>query len=236
MHLDSHHSAERWLLFSGDYQPALTFFLKQHTPRDGYALDVGANLGFYTVKLAHWTGPNGRVAAFEANPAMVQRITQQLALNNFSHVDVVPQPAHSQAETLTFYVSSSPGKSSIHNTHVAAPVQALTLQAITLDAYLQQQDWPRLDVIKLDIEGNDCSALLGARASLERFRPVIAFEYWLNTPESVARQAFDLLDSLGYVWRQLQRNGQQTPFKWEHTIPSSSHIDIVVLPDKIQEG
>ncbi|NDJ77940.1 MAG: FkbM family methyltransferase, partial [Chloroflexi bacterium] len=191
MHLDSRNPAERWLIFSGDYQPALTHLLSQHTPRGGYALDVGANLGFYTLKFAQWTGPDGRVAAFEANPALAQRLEEQVTLNDFAHVAVVAQPVHSQAETLTFYISASPGKSSIHSAHVAAPTETLTLQAITLDAYLHQHDWPRLDVVKMDIEGNDCNALLGARETLARFRPVIVFEYWFSTPDTITQQVFD---------------------------------------------
>jgi len=57
MTLDSRQDAERWLLFSGNYQPALTAFLKRHTPPGGTCLDVGANLGFYTLNFAQWAGP-----------------------------------------------------------------------------------------------------------------------------------------------------------------------------------
>lgn len=69
MQPDSRQPAERWLLYSGNYQPALTLILKQRTPSGGYCLDIGANLGFYTIKFARWAGPTGRVVAFEANPA-----------------------------------------------------------------------------------------------------------------------------------------------------------------------
>jgi FkbM family methyltransferase len=229
LEVDSRQSAERGLLIAGDYQPALTHALKQRTPAGGACLDVGANLGFYALKFAQWVGPQGRVAAFEANPALAERIKRHVALNGFPHVDVVCDPVHREVGPVSFYISSSPGKSSIHASHVPDPVRALTLTAITLDTYLQAHDWPRLDAIKLDIEGNDCNALLGARVSLARFRPFIAFEYWHNTPREIAEETAALLDSLGYSLRGLLRSGRQIPFDWQQTETRRPlrHVDVI---------
>lgn len=236
MHLDSRQPAERWLLYAGNYQPALTTFLKRHTPPGGTCLDVGANLGFFTLMLARHVGPRGQVVAVEANPALAQRITTDAARNGFSHVTVIEQPIHVRAEPVTFYIASAPGKSSLLAGHVAAPLQTLTLTATTIDAIAQAQHWTRLDVIKLDIEGNDCNALLGARETLARFRPAVVFEYWYTTPPGTARAAFALLDDLGYRVTVLHRDSRQTPFDWRAmcdgraAIPSSNHHDIVALP------
>ena len=228
--LDSRQPAERWLLFSGNYHPAVTHLLRQHTPAGGGCLDVGANLGFYTLKFARWVGPAGRVAAFEANPVMLDRIRRNVALNGFAHVDVVDQPIHRQAEPVTFHVSASPGKSSIHAWQVADPVQTLHLTTTTIDAYLNTQNWPRLDVIKLDIEGNDCNALLGASDSLARFHPFIIFEYWCSTPADVADEAFSLLDGLSYKLFSLRRDGRPVPFDRRARQDTHHHSDIMALP------
>src|SRR5262245_23640309 len=159
-------------------------------------MDIGANLGFYALKFAHWVGGQGRVAAFEANPALVRRIEENRDLNRFSHLDVVAKAVHHQAGDITFYVSDSRGKSSVMAGHVPRPAQVLTVPAMTLDAYLQQQAWKRLDVLKLDIEGNDCHALLGMQEALARFRPFVVFEYWYDTPADIADAAFNLLARL----------------------------------------
>ncbi|MBN2305522.1 MAG: FkbM family methyltransferase [Anaerolineae bacterium] len=230
--LDTRQPAERWLLVAGDYQPALTHILKTYTPPGGYCLDVGANLGFYALKFARWTGPAGRVLAFEANPALVDRIAQQAALNTFTQIEIDRRPIHVRAEPVTFYIAPNPGKSSIHARQVADPLDTLTLTATTLDAALAERGWPRLDVIKLDIEGNDCNALLGARESLARFRPVIAFEYWYSTPPDVAAAAFDLLASLGYRLTGLYRDGRRVPFEWQtekDTKHDIKHIDVIAV-------
>jgi FkbM family methyltransferase len=229
MTVDSRQPSQRWLLYSGNYQPALTFFLKKHTPDGGTCLDVGANLGFYTLQLARWTGPHGRVIACEANPALVQHIAQDVALNGFATVTLVERPIHVRVEPVTFYISPSPGKSSVDAGHVAHPVQTLSLTTTTIDLLCQEQGWPRLDVIKLDIEGNDCNALLGARETLARFQPVIAFEYWYSTPPEIADATFDMLDRLGYRLTGLLRNGKTIPFDRQAT-GGFKHVDVIGMP------
>lgn len=237
LQVDSREPAQRWLLYSGSYQPAVTHALRQHTPRGGWCLDVGANLGYYTITLAAWAGSEGRVAAFEANPAMAAQVRANVQLNatrdDFAPVDVVAQPVHHCVGPVTFYVSDSPGKSSVVAGHVRAPVEQLTLEAITIDSYLTAQGWPRLDIIKIDIEGNDCNALLSAETSLSRFRPVIVFEYNFKTPQTVAADTFALLSRLGYACQTLERNGRRSTFDWQRSAEQAgtSHVDVIALPD-----
>ena len=172
---NSEQSAERWLMFSGNYQPALTYVLKQHTRQNGYCLDVGANLGFYTLLFAKWTGSAGHVVAFEANPAMLERTQYNVSLNQFPHVDTVNAAVHNEAGQIEFYIAKDPGKSSIQP--IKDATEKIVAPAITIDSYVQQKNFPRLDALKIDVEGNDCNVLIGAREALARFRPFIAFEY-----------------------------------------------------------
>ena len=62
----------------------------EHTVRDRMrtsvregmvALDIGANIGYYTVQLAHWVGPTGKVVAFEPNPVMLAELERNVQLN-----------------------------------------------------------------------------------------------------------------------------------------------------------
>src|SRR5579864_4839386 len=197
MFLDSQQSAERWLMFSGNYQPALTAALKAYVPPGGYCLDIGANLGFYTLKFARWVGRNGQVAAFEANPTLVERIRINMELNHFSNISVVSAAVHNQSGQVEFYISPNPGKSSVNP--MGNAIQKLVVPAVTIDEYVANVGWPRLDIIKMDIEGNDCTALLGARQTLTHFRPVLAFEYKSTTPPDTSREAFALLTGLNYT-------------------------------------
>lgn len=231
MRLDSRASTERWLMFSGSYHPAITAMLHEHTPVGAHCLDIGANLGFYTLMFAAWAGKQGRVAAFEANPAMQERVRENVKLSGFDHVEIVPKAVDQQPGMLTFYIASDPGKSSISADQTANPTQQITVEAINIDEYMLQVGWNRLDVIKSDIEGNDCRGLLGAKNTLERFRPVIIFEYWFNTPIDAAAATFNLLAGLNYRLFTLQPNGEPVPFSWR-TSPDKRHVDVICIPSK----
>jgi FkbM family methyltransferase len=226
MLVDSNQPAERWLLYSGNYQPALTHILRQHTPAGGYCLDIGANLGFYTLKFARWAGLAGQVVAFEANPAMVERIAQNVALNGYSHVNVVSAAVHNQPGSIEFYVSSSPGKSSVNQIDNA--VKKITVPALTIDEFISERAWPRLDVVKIDIEGNDCNALLGACQTLDRFRPFVVFEYKRAVLPQIAQEAFGLLASLKYQLWSLSPGGKRLRFDWQSSV--LAHSDIICTP------
>jgi FkbM family methyltransferase len=229
MHLQSQNEVELGLLLAGMYQPALTYILEQHKVENGYYLDVGANLGFFTLMFAQWAGNRGRVAAFEANPLMCERLYEGIDLNDFQ-VDVVEKAVHdTDGEAITFYVSASPGKSSIYGEQVKDLSRQFVIETITIDTYMQQAQWPRVDMIKIDIEGNDCHALLGAATTIRMFRPFIVFEYGRDTPASIRDQTSDLLQRYNYRLEMLLINGKCQPFDWR--VPDSlPHVDVLCYP------
>lgn len=232
MHVDSRVAAERWLLCAGVYHPALAAELRRHTPQGAHCLDVGANLGFFTLHFARWAGPDGSVAAFEANPDLVRRIGMNVALNDFENVAIVEKAAHDRRETLEFYIARDPGKSSLEQAQVRQPARVVRVEAIPIDDYVAQAGWTRLDAIKIDVEGNDCRVLLGARESLRRFRPFVAFEYKFDTPPEVADAAFDLLGACGYRLEALTYDGRR--FAFDRNSPPSGYTqaDVLCFPQR----
>lgn len=209
--VDTTSTIERSIFFVGDFHRALTAVLRAQVRPGDYCLDVGANVGFYTLKFAWWVGPTGRVAAFEPNPAMAARVEENLRLNAFEHVDVVRKAVHDTVGRLRFHVSANPLYSSVNA--VADAQQVLDVEAITLDAYVAAAGWPRVDAIKIDVEGHDCHVLLGAGEVLTRYRPLVTLEYDYGTDPDVASEAFALLDRLGYtVQMVIFRTGQMLPF------------------------
>lgn len=226
--LDSRDPAERYMLLSGTYQAALAHVLMQHRVPGGYYLDVGANLGFYTVLFAWLAGKAGRVAAFEANPALVPLIERSALLNDDAPVEVVAKAVHYQSGLmLPFYVSASRGKSSLAGSGVAQNV--VQVETITLDDYVQQAGWPRVDVLKLDVEGYDCIALQGAQKIIAAYRPFIVFEFTHTTDRSDQAAVAALLAANGYRLEILTLKGRRSPFDWR--VPDGGHhVDVLAIP------
>ncbi len=210
------------------YQASLAQVLREVVPVGGYAVDIGANLGYYSLLLSVLVGKTGRVAAFEANPYLVPRLEADRQRNGFDHLGIYPQAVAERMGEMTFTIAKDYGKSSLLADNVRDVQERVQVQAVTLDAFVTERDWSRLDVIKSDIEGHDCAALLGAQDTIRRFRPVIIFELWRDTPTAWRDGVRALLREQGYQLQLLYLSGERVPFDWQPL--TIHHVDVVCVP------
>jgi FkbM family methyltransferase len=215
------------LLFAGTDHPTLRAILRRYVRADSYCIDVGANLGYYTLWMAAHA-PQGRVLSIEANPHLAARLQQEIALNHFSHITLKQQAASQTTGWTDFYLSQDDGKSSLLPYHVDQVRQVVRVEQVRLDDLVQAQGWQRVDVIKVDIEGHDAAALLGAAHSITTFQPLIVFEFWRDTPLEIVQPLADLLR--GYRLECLTLQGQRRPFAWHQTPLNLNHIDVIGFP------
>jgi FkbM family methyltransferase len=184
-------------------------------------LDVGANIGQYTLIAAHGVGPHGHVHAFEPTPHIAAELRANVALNRFENVTVNEVAiTDAMGETLLFCTDpGSPGTNTImHPTeHVRSSVKVPTM---TIDHYLAEQGITGVDVMKLDIEGAELLALSGARGLLSGDRaPVIVLEVNPRTISLGGSSADQLLRSLhecGYSYHRIATYGAYTHDPWEN--------------------
>jgi FkbM family methyltransferase len=141
--------------------------------RDGdVAVDVGANIGAIAFLAATIVGPAGRVVAVEPNPDNLQLLYRGIVLNAFDNVEVVPLAASNRRAVF----SLTGGTSNTHLVGARAPMDGgYFVQSAPLDDVLG--DLPRLDFVKMDIEGHEPQALEGFSRLIERHRPVLLVEF-----------------------------------------------------------
>jgi FkbM family methyltransferase len=184
-------------------------------------LDVGANIGQYTLIGAHRVGREGHVHAFEPTPRIAADLRANVALNLLENVTVNEVAiADAQGETLLFCTDpGSPGTNTIMNPveHACGSVKVPT---VTLDQYLVERGISSVDVMKLDIEGAELLALRGARDLLCADRaPVIVLEVnprTLSLSGGGADQLLGLLDEYGYSYYSIATYGARTHDPWEN--------------------
>jgi len=127
-------------------------------------LDVGANVGAYTLLFARWVGANGKVVAFEPAPEAAAGLRRHLELNELSStVDVQQCAVSDSAGTARFACAEANGANAIV---VGQPgTAAIEVATVTLDAFCSRN---RIvpDVIKIDVEGAELDVLRGARQVL----------------------------------------------------------------------
>ncbi|GIW99743.1 MAG: hypothetical protein KatS3mg111_3076 [Pirellulaceae bacterium] len=138
------------------------------------AVDVGANLGGHTLVMARFAA---EVHSFEPYPQFADRIEEQLRLNNYDHVHVHRLGLSDRNEKLPYFfdlASRNQGIGSFIETHNDGRPVA-TLEVVRADDYLADR-LPRLDFLKIDIEGSEGPALAGMKTILTRTNPIIMME------------------------------------------------------------
>lgn len=165
-------------------------------------MDVGANVGQFTLVAARRVGPSGRVHAYEPTPELAAHILRNLELNGLGNVAVNAVAVSDMAgrASLHFVELDDPGENSIVNP--SPGTRTLEVPTVTLDGYLAEHAVGTVSVIKMDIEGAEMPALLGARNLLSGDdSPVLVLE--LN-PKTLAYSGHGpgdflaLLASFGY--------------------------------------
>jgi len=140
-------------------------------------VDGGANVGLFTLVAADRVGAKGKVIAFEPGRAVRLHLIENVALNRLLQVEVIPAALSSKPGEAAFRVFDIGGAGLNHLAPTDGESGGLeTVALTTLDAALIPHDRERLALIKLDLEGAEHEALLGAATILRERRPDLLLE------------------------------------------------------------
>ena len=166
------------VMMDGVWEPWLTVFMASRIKPGMHVVDAGANHGYYTVLFADIVGPAGRVLAIEPNPPTAKLLRQTVGVNGFdSRVDVIEKAlTAADDETLVFFApGQEPKNARVMNADYAGLPEMVTVTGAKLDTLLA--DWPRVDFMKVDVEGAEEPMLAGAWATIKHDRPELLLEF-----------------------------------------------------------
>jgi FkbM family methyltransferase len=153
------------LLGNGYYEKPTSMFILNNLKEGQTFVDIGANIGYYSLLASSIVGESGEVYSFEAMPSTFERMKINFMLNHFRNITAVPIALWHEEMHLPLYVSSeSDGLSSLFPYSFK---ETLTIEATTLDLSLPSKN---LDLVKIDVEGSESNVLRGSRAALEEGR------------------------------------------------------------------
>lgn len=160
---------------SGEYEPAVTALLRRVLRPGMNFVDVGANIGFFSILAAGVLGPEGRVFAVEPYPYNVRMLLANLALNGCDNVEVLPF-AVSRSPQLYRYDDSAGNSGQISEAVGAlrGPLEQCLVYAMPLDRLIPAGT--PVHVIKMDIEGAEYLALQGMQRIFSQHRPMVLSE------------------------------------------------------------
>jgi len=145
---------------SHTYEPMTTKVFKMLLKDGMNAVDVGANIGYFTLLSSKLVGANGKVWAVEPEPHNLQCLLDNVALNNLTNVVAFEKAASDVSGKSVFYVSKR--ECGEHSLVAGRPYikDTIEVETMLLDNMI---DSKRVDFIKTDTEGNEVAVLRGAR-------------------------------------------------------------------------
>jgi FkbM family methyltransferase len=190
------------LVFSGDYEGAERRLLMGLVAPGMTVVEVGANIGDYTLGFAAACGPEGRVFAFEPSPRLFATLAENVRLNGHSNVVAIDQAVSDRRGTATLIEDAEvSARSSLVAGVVRKPGPRIEVRTTTLDAFARENGIERIDLLKVDTEGADHRVLAGGAATLAALRPIVCVEFWphaMRKAGSGPSEFLALVRSLGY--------------------------------------
>jgi FkbM family methyltransferase len=222
------------------YEPHVSARLRSLVRPGDTVVDVGANIGWFTLLAARLTGEGGAVHAVEANARNTNLLRRSVQANGFEDV-VRIHPVAASDSAGTMVLAPQAGSNGIVDDAAWYSVQfdGQLVHALALDDLLAELD--RLDVVKIDIEGGELRALRGFAGLLGRFRPHVLAEYSPALLRTVSRcdpaELLAFWDDLGYEATLLLPGADPEPTKLDAAVlddarrrAGSDHVDLHLSP------
>ena len=164
------------------------------------AMDVGANVGVYTVAMAKAVGGSGHVWAFEPTPATAECLQHSLDANEFDNVTLVRAAVSERAGSMDFSLSRYAEENSVAKMGTVGE-GVLRVATVTLDQMAADRGCTNIDLVKLDVEGHEFEVIRGATEFLRTNSPLLMFEIRAGT--TVDLRVLKPLAELGFGFYRL---------------------------------
>jgi FkbM family methyltransferase len=170
-------------------------------------VDVGANVGFFSLLAARIVGPSGQVFALEPVPENIEAIRDNARRNRFDNITIVPAAASDKVGSATLTLTEHPGGAALSS--AGAPPDAMgeiDVESVTIDSLVGDGRIRPPSLVKIDVEGAEEPVLSGMRSTLEADAPRLIVE--VDGPDDETLQVkrsgiVALLEEAGYEAEEL---------------------------------
>jgi FkbM family methyltransferase len=180
------------------YERATTELFKEVLQPGMVFVDVGANIGYFSLLAAKLVGPDGKVYAFEPEPGNHGLLRKNIELNSYSNVQTIQKAVSDKSEsTLLFLSALDTGSHSLYSEAARGKQESVEITTTSIDEFLESEGWPGIDLMKIDVEGAELGVLEGMGSLVERFPALkLIVEYCPFLIQSTGANPSDLLTKL----------------------------------------
>jgi FkbM family methyltransferase len=198
MYLDEADSLK--LSWGGSHEPFETQFFEENIKPGDVVVDIGANIGYYTLYFAKKVSSQGHIYAFEPDPVNFELLEKNIEINGYKNITAVNKALSNKNEKLKLYICEE--NRGDHRTYDSQQGREFVeINATHLDDYFADID-NHIDLIKMDIQGAEYKAIQGMEEILRKNQGVkLVIEFWpygLSLAGTDAKDLFSLLQDLGF--------------------------------------
>jgi len=193
------------------YEPYETQLILRQAKRGDVVVDVGANIGYYTVLLANKVGENGKVYAFEPDKINFEILKKNIEANNLKNIEIINAAVGSKAGKLKLYKSKNnfgdhklfkptlPSLKKGGKTKIASE-ETEVVRIIKLDDYLKNQ---KINLMKIDTQGWEPEVIDGAMKIIKRDQPIMFLEYSPASYQQARLNGKKMMEFLRKIYRKI---------------------------------
>jgi FkbM family methyltransferase len=186
----------------GIYEEFETNLIKQEVKKGDVILDIGANIGYYTLIFAKLVGESGKVYAFEPDPTNFALLKKNIEANGYNNVVLIQKAVSNKSEKIKLYISKeNRGDHRIYPSYESR--QTVEIECVRIDDY----NIPKVDFIKMDIQGSELGAIQGMENLLNLNQPLtLITELWpfaMKKFGTDAREYINLLENHRFQYTEI---------------------------------
>jgi FkbM family methyltransferase len=182
------------------YDDFLEDFVKSRIKKDDTIIDLGANIGFFSLLFAQQIENKGKVYAFEPEPTLFELLKKNVDINNFENIEVIQKAVSNKTENTKLFLSHNPNDHRIYDPHDDR--KYVNIESTRLDDFFQDSD-VEINFIKSNIQGADFAAILGMPKIIKKSKNL----------EIIAEFSSPLLEGFGFSPREFLITLQNFGFK-----------------------
>lgn len=197
---------QQQLYFLGEYEEKEIRLLEQCLAEGDVFVDVGANIGLFSLVASKRVGPAGAVYAFEPVKKNHARLVQHATLNKAENIRAERLAVSDRDAEITLFLDEREQNNGMATAYPDGYTWSDRVRSVTLNDYFRKLSSGPVRLIKIDIEGGEYAALLGMQELLQEHKPLLLIEINEDTPYE-KKQLWELLSGQGYTSHFIARNG-----------------------------
>lgn len=193
------------IIEEGVFEKESTSLVYKFLKEGDIVIDVGANIGYYSILFSRLVGPNGKVHCFEPTEFYGNVLKRNVEINKSSNVVIYPFGLSNKSERLPISIGYS--SATIHDPYKGQNTTSVeTIRLESLDEIVHKAGITKIDFIKIDIDGHEPLFIKGAIKTIKRFKPKILLEVNHLNYLTAGFTAWEFYESLkeieAYIYRE----------------------------------